>query len=684
MGKFDGMDPQLVRELLAEVKQAATQLRATEARVVQVMTRAGLATQTTHRPVQVAEAADTMVKDVNDRLGLLEKKADRPRGDSAPTVGGDGKPADEPKEPRDDRSRDDNPRSDTTKPAEDAPKTRDDGKPSEDAKTGDQARRSDDVPKTGDDAKPDKPSEDAKTGDEARRSDDVPKTGDDAKPDKPSEDAKTGDEARRSGDVPKTGDDAKPDKPSEDAKTGDEARRSDDVPKTGDDGKPSEDGSKACDDAKPDKPSEDARTGDEARRSDDVPKTGDDTAVGDEPKDDDRDSRRDRGAEADGQRVDTPAKDHPDDSDPHRPQVIEVDGVKVLQVPIDPPTAEQLRELLENIDNVQPIDMPSPGGDGQPADATNGTGTPDVGKWANDGDDVVSAEARPLDMDGLKTVVDHARDIQPLDLPGVEVPPGEYGRGEWAAREIRPDGPAGTIAPGTPVDTSPASLTDTPTGVTAATDPSGGTTATADPGDSAPAADTSGGNGCAPADPTPDRDSPADARADRDTGVQPDRDANGGGVPDARVDRDAGVQPDRGADADGGGVPERGSDGGGGTEQGEPVVIDPTPPAGTGDTPVAGGERAGQGDGDGRGAGVESDATRWADDGSDVVSAEATPLDLDGLRTLMAHARDVEPLDLPGVEVPAGEYGRGEWAPRHVVPDGPPGAVDPGPRERSE
>ncbi|MEV0594241.1 hypothetical protein [Nonomuraea cavernae] len=616
-----------------------------------------------------------MVKDVNDRLGLLEKKADRPRGDSAPTVGADGKPADEPKEQRDGRSHDDNPRTDPAKPAEDTPKTRDD------AKTGDQAKRSDDVPKSGDDAKSDKPSEDAKTGDQAKRSDDVPKSGDDAKSDKPSEDAKTGDQAKRSDDVPKTGDDAK-------------SR----------DGKPSEDGSKACDDAKTGdqtKPSEDARTGDQTKPSDDVPKTGDDAAVGDEPKDDDRDSRRDRGAESDGQRVDTPAKDHPDDSDPHKPQVIEVDGVKVLQVPIDPPTAEQLRELLENIDNVQPIDMPSPGGDGQSPDASNGTGTSDVSKWANDGSDVVSAEAGPLDMDGLRTVVDHARDIQPLDLPGVEVPSGEYGKGEWAAREIRPDGPAGTIAPATPADASPAppvtdtsggatAVTDTSGGATPVTDTSGGSTAIPNPGDSAPATDTSGGDNCSPADPTPGRDSPADAKPDRDAGVPPDRgsDADGDGVPDrgadARADREVGVQPDRGSDADGDGVPERGSDGEGGTGQGEPVVIDPTPPAGTGDAPVAGGEAAGQSDGDGRGAGVESDATRWANDGSDVVSAEAAPLDLDGLRTLMTHARDVEPLDMPGVEVPAGEYGRGEWAPRHVEPDGPPGAVDPGPRERSE
>ena len=84
MGKFDGMDPKLVRDLLGEAKRAAEELRRVEGRVGQIMTGAGLATQTTHRPAQVADAADKMVKDVTARLGVLEKKADHPRvGDQA-------------------------------------------------------------------------------------------------------------------------------------------------------------------------------------------------------------------------------------------------------------------------------------------------------------------------------------------------------------------------------------------------------------------------------------------------------------------------------------------------------------------------------------------------------------------------------------------------------------------------
>src|SRR5687768_16522281 len=84
MGKFDGMDPKLVRDLLGETKRAAEELRRVEGRVGQIMTGAGLATQTTHRPAQVADAADKMVKDVTARLGVLEKRVSE-RDDTRPT-----------------------------------------------------------------------------------------------------------------------------------------------------------------------------------------------------------------------------------------------------------------------------------------------------------------------------------------------------------------------------------------------------------------------------------------------------------------------------------------------------------------------------------------------------------------------------------------------------------------------
>lgn len=70
----------------------------------------------------------------------------------------------------------------------------------------------------------------------------------------------------------------------------------------------------------------------------------------------------------------------------------------------------------------------------------------------------------------------------------------------------------------------------------------------------------------------------------------------------------------------------------------------------------------------------------WADDGSDVVSAEAGPLDLGAFRTVPENLRDIQPLDMPGVEVPKGEWGKGEWAPQDIGPDGPSGSVEPGER----
>jgi hypothetical protein len=77
------------------------------------------------------------------------------------------------------------------------------------------------------------------------------------------------------------------------------------------------------------------------------------------------------------------------------------------------------------------------------------------------------------------------------------------------------------------------------------------------------------------------------------------------------------------------------------------------------------------------------DGAAWAGDGSDVVTADTTPPTLDALRTVIDHHRDIQPQDMPSVQIPPGEYGKGEWAPEDVGPDGPPGAIDPGRPERS-
>ncbi|MGW5684310.1 hypothetical protein, partial [Nonomuraea sp. NPDC003754] len=94
MGSLDGMDPTLVRDLLAEVRRAAEQMRTIEARVAQVTRTAGLATPATHRPSQVADACETMARDVTARLALLEKKEAAPRaGEQAKDVSMNGTPA---------------------------------------------------------------------------------------------------------------------------------------------------------------------------------------------------------------------------------------------------------------------------------------------------------------------------------------------------------------------------------------------------------------------------------------------------------------------------------------------------------------------------------------------------------------------------------------------------------------
>ncbi|GAA4563368.1 hypothetical protein [Planotetraspora kaengkrachanensis] len=74
MAKLDGMDPKLVREMLAGLQRAAKRLDTLDARIAQLTRGAGVAVQATHHPSEVADACRGMVKDVTDRLALLEKQ----------------------------------------------------------------------------------------------------------------------------------------------------------------------------------------------------------------------------------------------------------------------------------------------------------------------------------------------------------------------------------------------------------------------------------------------------------------------------------------------------------------------------------------------------------------------------------------------------------------------------------
>ncbi|MDP4504757.1 hypothetical protein [Nonomuraea turcica] len=786
MGKFDGMDPKLVRDLLSEVKHAATQMRTAEDRVRFELNRAGLSAQTTHRPVQIADAAEEMVRDVNKRLEVLEKRVDEPRGTGdAPRSGGGATDDDEPKDVRGEQDRYENPRA-GEKPDEVTPKD-------DDVKTGEE-------PRTGSDGKTDA---DGKTGSDGKTDADG-KTGSDGKTDA---DGRTGSDGETGSDG-KTCDDADDTGIGKDTGTGkdtgvDADSRSDGGVGTGGDAGTGGDVGTGGDTG-----TDDIGTGGDVGTGGD-PGTGGNIGEqpADQPKDDDLDSRRERGAEADGggtdtgAAADTPAKDHPDDTDATKPQVVVVDGVKVLQIPLDPPTAEQIEDLLENTDKVQPAEMPK-----MPADATAAS---NVNAWANDGSDVVSADATPPNLDALKTVIENHRDIPPLDMPGVEVPAGEYGKGQWAEREIRPDGDPGSIAHGGPPTAMGDQVTLPPT--SSASDGTG-LTATSGAGGSGPSATGGGTTGAYPADgygsvgitpiDDPSSASQADDACDSAAGTTPDGtgttpDGKGttpdgkGTTPDGKgttpdgKDTTPGATGTRSGDADGTPGGTGTTPGGTGATPGDTpsdsdtgVRIPPTPPAGdaganpgaAGDAPGAGtadeprtttpdmrpdaggttpsgahgttpdgiysggpdgvhgatpdgiysggpegvhsgapdgvhggavadayGDRRAEADGAMSAGGYDvaavaeaggeaesrSGVEAWASDDSDVVSIDVPPPHLEALTTVIENHRDIQPQEMPSVQIPPGEYGKGEWAPEDIRPDGPPGAVDPSTPERS-
>ncbi|WP_061296838.1 hypothetical protein [Herbidospora cretacea] len=85
MPKIDGMDPKLVRDLLAELRGAAKQMEAIEARVTTTVRNAGVPAAVTYRPSAVADAIAEMDKDVTARLALLEKRERDPNARPTPT-----------------------------------------------------------------------------------------------------------------------------------------------------------------------------------------------------------------------------------------------------------------------------------------------------------------------------------------------------------------------------------------------------------------------------------------------------------------------------------------------------------------------------------------------------------------------------------------------------------------------
>ncbi|MEU4719146.1 hypothetical protein AB0G06_05900 [Nonomuraea dietziae] len=656
MGSFDGMDPTLVRDLLAEVRRAAVQMRSLESRVAQATRSAGLATPATHRPSQVADACEEMARDVTGRLALLEKKEAAPRvGEQAKDISPNGTPASgetrdpapkDSKEPREDdrASRTANPR-ETTPPNDPPPSS-------------DPAPRKDPTP-----PEPESKKDPAPAEPESKR-DPAPAEAESKKDPEP---------APKSESTPR-------DAPAEPA------------PKTGETPEP-----------RP-APHPDSR-------AEDV------TSATDQPKDGDRDSRHDRGTEpgTPGQDIlDTPAKDHPDDidqSDAGKPQVVEVDGVKVLQIPLDPPTAREIADLLDDVEAIRPTDLPSvegsaaplapavqppvdtplapavqPSSNGpsapltpavqppvdtavapavqppshgpsapltpavqppvdapltpavQPQEGTSGvtTGATASGGWANDGSEVVSVDARPPSDAALRSLVDNASDIEPMEMPSVEVPPGEWGEGRWVPKDFGPDGAAGSVDPGGAA--SQASGGGDPTSARGAVYEGPAAGQQSEP--------TSSAGSASPPEPT---------RAGDTTDVSASSAASGGLA--------SPPESTRGSDTTG---EKASSAASGGERPGERSEVRASDGGATG----------------GDGSRERSDAVGLANDGSDVVSVDARPPSDAALRSLVDNASDIEPMEMPSVEVPPGEWGKGEWVPKDFGPDGEPGRVEPGAPDR--
>ncbi|WP_229803010.1 hypothetical protein [Planobispora rosea] len=422
MGKFDGMDPELVRELLAEVKQAAEQMRTVEGRVTRLMSGAGLSSQSAHRPVQVAEACDALVKDVSGRVVLLEKKADQKETSGGPRV--------------EDQSADDPPK---PEPKDSAPEPKPEPK---DSAPEPKPEPKDSAPESKPEPKDSAPEPKPEPKDSAPESKPEPK--DSAPEPKP--------EPKDSGPEPKPEPKDPPPDGSRDDDLMDTPRKDhpDDIDQSGDP-KPQVvmvDGVRVL--QIPLDPPTAAEVETLLRNIEGVPPMdmpsveGDPEAVDGPP-----------GQVEPGEPLPTAKPDSP---------VVETAGPADDEA-IQPPRAEgEVRPGDTTPGDTTPGDT-TPGDSGAQEDSgtqgesggSGGSGSGDdsggsTAPWATDGGDVVSVEARPLDPDALRTLVDNVREIEPLDMPDVRVPDGEtWGEGPWAPMDIRPDGPAGDVEPGEPL-----------------------------------------------------------------------------------------------------------------------------------------------------------------------------------------------------------------------------------------
>ncbi|WP_283137263.1 hypothetical protein [Rhizohabitans arisaemae] len=74
MGKLNGMDPKLVRQMLTDLEHRAKRIQALDAKITQLMSTAGVPAPVPKRPAQLADLGLDLVRDVRARLAVLEKQ----------------------------------------------------------------------------------------------------------------------------------------------------------------------------------------------------------------------------------------------------------------------------------------------------------------------------------------------------------------------------------------------------------------------------------------------------------------------------------------------------------------------------------------------------------------------------------------------------------------------------------
>ncbi|MDP9846194.1 hypothetical protein J2853_005405 [Streptosporangium lutulentum] len=714
MGKFEGMDPKLVRDLLSEVQQAAVRMRSDEERVNHLMRGAGLPAPSTHRPAQIADDCEKMIRDVSNRVELLEKKVkqegtappaepraggvgsdsrkaetDSPGGDARPRVGdqsADTAPRDNPK----DQPASDTPKGDDAKSKTDS--KGDETSPRDGSK--DSPRAEDAKPETGskdspraEDAKPETGSKDSPRAEDAKPetgSKDSPQAGDP----KPETGSKGDEISPREGEEPK--DVVKPEPLDPDPVPEPRPEAEDAQPQAPRDeyvdsvvpgpGESSRDGEQPVDPApretpNPDPVPEEPRADDarpQAPRVEDlkpaVPGPGENVQGGAGP----GPGENVQGGVAPGPGENVQGGEIPGPGENVQGGAVPGpgEGAQGGEQPVDPapretpnpdpvpeePRADDSRTQVDQINDTSPRtgettpdapandpdgkgDVGSKGDERSPREegGTSGTDIVDTPQKDHPDDIDQSGDSQPkvVEIDGVKVLqipldsptaeqvselLKNIEDIPPLGMPEVDGVSDVSGQPGW----VEPNEPLSSAKPDFP-------LLDT---------------AEPAPGQTVQPPDTDGKAATPPAG-TAQGGAPAQSIG---TALSVDAGTQSVGT---TTSGDAGTQPiGTGVSGDAG-----------------------TQAAGTA-TGNAPGQTVGTGD--------EGAVARWADDGSDVVSAEAGPLDMDALKTLVDNVSEIEPLDMPGVQVPDGEtWGEGAWAPMDIRPDGPADDVDPGDPLRS-